>query len=270
MRLVQNHGRTDEFQDVDKTVLDPIAAFVFLQIRTSFCKVAVRSRVVLLGKERGVPAAVPEYFEKILAPLPIGRRQHQQHDAQPAFDVLSGKAVVLLQQFDRAAGKPLKHLPVWVFAGSEGFDRLFIDGLGRHDPQHNAHVLPDTLKRGNAQQRLAAAGGNFQTDVRHRLTGRCRPGNVVRNFEGSVLFLNGGKNGSIFQRLPRGTRVVFQFIGNFDVFCFKCFCGLFVFEPFVLQCVNPSLQLIERVLLVGFESHFTLFAFLKTSYLCRF
>ena len=78
VRFIQNHGRTDEFQDVDETVPDPIAAFVFLQIGALLCKAAVRGCVILLGKEGGVPAAVPEYFEKILAPLPIGRRQHQQ------------------------------------------------------------------------------------------------------------------------------------------------------------------------------------------------
>ena len=142
-----------------------------------------------------------------------------------------------------------------MFAGSEGFDRLFIDCLGRHDPQHNARVLPDTRKRGNTQQRLTAAGRDFQTDVRHRLTGRRRPGNVVRNFEGSVPFLNGRENSLLFQRLPRGTGVVFQFIGNFDAGFFKGFCSPFAFAPCVLQRFKPSLHLIEPVLLVGFELH---------------
>ena len=69
MRFVQNHGGMDEFQDVNQALLDPSAAAVLLQVGVLFCKLTVCGQVVLLGKERCVAAAVPEYLEKVLAPF---------------------------------------------------------------------------------------------------------------------------------------------------------------------------------------------------------
>ena len=122
-------------------------------------------------------APVAEETQRLLA-LPRGRRQHQQHHTQVRVGVQAGQRRILFQNLDAARTRHIEHLVVGVVAVLERLERLPVDGLVGHNPQHQAGVArqvggKNMAHAGRCQQGLAATGRDLETHI-----GNGAPGTV--------------------------------------------------------------------------------------------
>ena len=87
-----------------------------------------------------------------------------------AFHVQAGERVVFFQNLDLARARQLEHLVVGVIAVFQRFERLAVNGLVGHHPQHQAFValqkaVEHLAHAGGGQQGFAAARGHLEANV---------------------------------------------------------------------------------------------------------
>ena len=178
--LVEHDHGTQQAQRVAQRGLDlppPEAAgrAEGIEVRDLLQQVTVAGYVVIRREEPVEAAAVPEHPQLFLG-LAVGRRQHQQQDAQMVGHVGRCEAATLLQNHGAPGGGQIELLAVGMVAVLEGREGLAVDLRGWHDPQHEPglpieELAVDQIDNARRQQRLAAAGGNLQAERRQRLAG---------------------------------------------------------------------------------------------------
>ena len=186
--LVHHHHRADQAQGIAQRILDRkpgirgIAQVVGIEIGRLPFGLFMRL-LVTLGREKAAHVApVPEHLQGILV-LAIAGLQHQQHDAQMALHIAGIQVVVLFQNPDPLAGQHVQQLPVGVLAVDQLLFGLAVDGLIRHDPQHEAMVSAQVAakylrQRLHRQKSLAPARRHLENHVRYRPPHAILPGRV--------------------------------------------------------------------------------------------
>ena len=185
--LVQHDQRTQQAQGVAERGFDLPAPEAFglvedVEIGDAFEQGAVGGHFLVAGEEAVEPAAVAEHAQ-LLPGLTVGRRQHQQQDAQAVGHVPGAEEAALLQDAGAAGGGQVELLPVGMGAVLERGEGLAVDLRGRHHPQHQpglpvAERVVHQVDHAHRQQRLAAAGGDLEAERGQRFTGAGGAGGV--------------------------------------------------------------------------------------------
>ena len=128
--------------------------------------------LLALGRKETVHIApVPKHLQRVLG-FPVGRLQHQEHDAKVCFHIAGIKPVGLLHNSHTASGSAVECLPVGVLAILHVLQSLGVDRLVRHDPENESGVAVEIAPHnpgdgGNGEPSLAAARRHLQHGVRH-------------------------------------------------------------------------------------------------------
>ncbi len=166
VRLVGDHQRTMQPQQVGERETRPLAVFGLLQI----------------GQRRPLRQGDEMRFQRLLVRVEIAdvdvlhpRRRHRRHnDAGACRQFLRRELldVVAVQHRHLPAESGIQFQPVRMAAVLEGIQRLLLDRAAGHQPHHQRAIAfqPGVRRAADevrAHQRLAAAGGNADGHVRH-------------------------------------------------------------------------------------------------------
>ncbi len=142
---------------------------VGVQVGHGLQQVPVRLNVILARRVAQHIAPVAEEAQRLFV-FTRSTRQHEQHDAQVRVSVDLGQRRAFFQNLHLSRARHIEHLAVRVVAVLQRLERLLVNRLVGHDPQHQPGVPLQVVAKhaahaGRSQQRFAAAGGNLQTHI---------------------------------------------------------------------------------------------------------
>ena len=142
---------------------------VNIEVRNRRQQRPMAGHIVLARQETQHIAAVAKEAQRLLA-LARRRGQHQHHHAEVAVDVQPRQRRLFLQDLHPAGAGHVQDLAIGMVAVAQCGQRLPVDRLVGHHPQHQAGVaLKPAVEHlghgGGGQQGFAAAGGHLQADI---------------------------------------------------------------------------------------------------------
>ena len=212
--LVEDHRGTREAKHVAQALLHRWAAaprafgeVERAEIGHQLEQFLLRLEVILRREEAGIAPRVLKHLQDFRF-LSCRRRHHHHEDAEVVFHIRLGESIAAPQQLHPPAAGAFQRHPVGMLAVGERLPRLRVNGVARHDPQHQpvsaAVVEPlQLLDAARGEIRLARAGGELEADIRHRTPDAIRTVQPRRNKERAAGILGLGQHAGSLVRVPR-------------------------------------------------------------------